>query len=193
MTRQEVEDIDDGRYGIRWDTTVAVYACVACFEETIWRYVFSPDIDDNFGERRIYPTHRDNSSLPERVQTLYTEARKAKYIGPGYYAVGIRRMLEAVCKDQGATGKDLFHKLDDLVKRELIPRPLAELAHQLREYGKLGAHDEAIDVTEDEVPAMEDLAEAILEYLYRAPATLAAVKTSLAGRLAQASSGDAES
>jgi hypothetical protein len=40
----------------------------------------------------------------------------------------------------------------------------------------LGAHDENVDVAPADVPVIDDLADAILEYLYRAPAKLAAVR-----------------
>lgn len=55
-----------------------------------------------------------------------------------------------------------------------------------RKLGNLGAHDDEVEIQAADVPAIEALADAILEYLYRAPATLDAVKGSLDERRAEA-------
>jgi hypothetical protein len=97
--------------------------------------------------------------------------------------------LETVANEEGAEGDDLFEKLDDLARKGRIPEPLAEAAHELRRLGNLGAHDAAIDLGPDDVPAIEDLADAFLEYLYRAPAKVAAVRASVEERKRQAAGG----
>ena len=84
-------------------------------------------------------------------------------------------MLETVCNEEAASGKDLFEKLDDLARKGRIPATLADVAHELRRLGDLGAHDEDVAMAPGDVLIIEDLADAILEYLYRAPAKLAAV------------------
>jgi len=179
--KQEVEDIPE--YGhITSVTQIHVYVCPACEEATVWSLVWSLDIQDEFAHRRLYPTARDRSALPERVRTRLDAALKVKKIEPGFYAVGIRRMLETVCNIEGAAGGDLFAKLDDLAAHGRIPGTLAEAAHELRKVGNLGAHDSEVDVAPEDVPAIEALAEAILEYLYRAPAQLATVRSALASR-----------
>jgi hypothetical protein len=61
--------------------------------------------------------------------------------------------------------------------------PWPKLRTSFASSGNLGAHDaEAADV-----PVIADLAEALLEYLYRAPAQLAAVQAGLAQRKKSAS------
>jgi hypothetical protein len=84
--------------------------------------------------------------------------------------------LTTVCNEEGADGKALFGKLDDLARKNRTPEMLAEAAHQLRRLGNLGGHDEDVAVVAEDVPMIEDLADAILEYLYRAPAKLAALR-----------------
>ena len=63
-------------------------------------------------------------------------------------------MLETVCNQEGANGNDLFAKLDDLAARGRIPDMLAEVAHELRQLGNLGAHDEEVSVAPDDVPVI---------------------------------------
>jgi hypothetical protein len=165
-----------------WQHTVGVYWCPACGEPTVQTWCWSPEMSVEANERVLYPTRRDNTSLPETIGIRLDAAMKVKKIDPGFYAVGIGRMLEAVCKEQGATGKDLFAQLDDLVVMGKMPEPLTAAAHELRKLRNLGAHDEEIDVSADDVALIEALGEAILEYLYRAPAAVAAVRAGLAER-----------
>jgi hypothetical protein len=168
---------------------VAVSRCRACEEVTIWRYVWSDDMGEAFAEERLYPTKRDNSALPEEVRRQLDAALRVKMIDPGLYAVAIRRMLETVFTQQGATGRDLYAKVKYLVDNEGLPTTVADAASRLRDLGKYGAHDEEVEVVAADVPAIEDLANAILEYLYRAPATINALTESVKGRGGTISSG----
>ena len=60
-----------------------------------------------------------------------------------------------------------------------IPKTLTEMANQLKQLRNLGAHDAEDEVTEEDVPIILDFLEVILEYLYVAPAKIAAVQARL--------------
>lgn len=181
-----IKRIEDQRNEITIDTYVEILYCLACDAPVIFQVSWSDDIGETWGERQLYPAGRDNEAIPEKVRTRLEAAGRVKLIEPGLYAVGVRRMLESVAHEEGATGDDLFSKLDDLVRKDRIPAPLAEAAHEIRKLGNLGAHDDEVEIQAADVPAIEALADAILEYLYRAPATLDAVKGSLDKRRAAA-------
>jgi DNA-directed RNA polymerase subunit RPC12/RpoP len=170
---------------IHWKHFVTVYQCVACDEVTISEAYWADEIGEAFAEKTLFPTARDDSAVPERVRNRFAAAIRVRKIDPGFYAIGVRRMLETVCNVEGAQGGTLFAKLDDLAGKGRIPSLLAEIAHELREMGNLAAHDDEIEVAPEDVPLIEDLADAILEYLYRAPAKLAAVQGGMAKRKAQ--------
>ena len=76
----------------------------ATLSSTWWSDELSDPEDES---KIIYPSPRDNSALPPAVRQAYEAALRVKKIDPGLYAVGIRRMLEAVCNDQGVTKGDL--------------------------------------------------------------------------------------
>jgi hypothetical protein len=178
------EDVEyaEGFGEIHWKHFVGVYQCAACDEVTIAELYWPEEIGEVFAEKKLFPTMRDNSAVPERVRSRLDAALKVRKSEPSFYAIGIRRMLETVCNVEKAEGEDLFAKLDDLAAKDRIPALLAEIAHQLRKLGNLAAHDEEIDVAPEDVPLIEDLADAILEYLYRAPAKLEAVRRGLVER-----------
>jgi hypothetical protein len=182
---RSVEDVE-GFGEINWAHTLRIYRCAACDAPTIYEHFWADEFGDSFAVKCLYPTARDNSMVPARVRNRLDAAKKVRKIEPGFYAVGIRRMLETVCNVEEAQGGDLFAQLDDLAKKDRIPAMLAEIAHELRRLGNLGAHDEDVEVAPDDVPVIEDLADAILEYLYRAPAKLKAVKDGIAARKLEA-------
>lgn len=182
----DVESSDehvDGFGFVRWVRKWFLYRCPVCKEPTLKGWWESELTDFQYEEpSQIYPTPRDNSALPESVQKRYDAALKVRKIDPGLYAVGIGRMLEAVCRDQGKTTGDLYDRLEELVQEGVLPEPIGELAHQIRSLRNFGAHDNDFDVEQHDVPAIEDFAEVILEYLYRAPAQLDALRASVEER-----------
>lgn len=171
-------------YGtLDWELRWELFRCPSCREPTLKSWWVSEATDFEFeSPDSVYPTSRDNSALPENVRDRYDRALKVKKIDPGFYAVGIGRMLEAVCRDKGQARGDLNDRLDALATAGVIPEPLAKVAHQLRSLRNFGAHDADVNVIDADVPVIEDFAEAILEYLYRAPAKLRAIDASLKQR-----------
>ena len=60
-----------------------------------------------------------------------------------------------------------------------IPNTLAEMAQQLKKLRNLGAHDAEDEVTNEDVPTIISFLEAILKYLYVAPAKIGTVRARL--------------
>jgi hypothetical protein len=118
----------------------------------------------------IYPAkERLPIGLPADIKKGYEAALRVKSIDANSYAVLLRRVLELVCIDRNAQGKDLYNKLDDLIKKNEIPANLAEVAQGLRDLGNVGAHAVIGEITEKEIPILRALINAVLEYVYSAP------------------------
>jgi hypothetical protein len=182
----ELERGIDTHEGDDWDWAkgVRIAVCPVCKEPSLWTWIWHEGWGDPPEDvARIYPTPRDHSVLPERVKTRLDEALRVRKISPDLYAVQIRRTLEAIANDKEAVGENLFQKLDDLAAKGVIPETLANIAHELRELGNLGAHDAEISVEPADVPVIEGLLDALLEHLYLAPAKLEAVKNLMDQRL----------
>lgn len=158
--------------------------CSTCSRPTLRRTnMMYVEIDTELveGETEIlYPTETAQlSNLPEKIERKYKAALKVRYIEPNACAVLVGRTLEAACNHEGAQGRTLAQKLNYLAQIGRIPNTLAEMARQLKELRNLGAHDAEDEVTEQDVPIILDFLEAILEYLYVAPAKIEAVRTRL--------------
>lgn len=146
------------------DYLLRMSLCSSC--ETI-----NLSVQDDGGEVSVlYPTPaREVEGLPEDVAKAYKAARAVRMIDANAFAVLLGRVLELICLDRKAEGKDLSEQLKDLASKGEIPGPLADMAHQLRFLRNVGAHATLGELTTSEVPILDDLCSAILEYVYTAP------------------------
>lgn len=144
--------------------------CPACKEVELRTYYFHTS--DN-GEREyavLYPTtSKGPLGLPAKIQKEYDAARRVRSASANAYSVLMGRVLELVCEDRKAGGKDLYNKLTDLSGRGEIPSKLVAVADKLRIFRNVGAHAVLGELTEKEVPILDNLSRAILEYVYSAP------------------------
>ena len=119
-----------------------------------------------------WPTVGLHSSVPKRVRHIYNEASRIQQIAPNAFAVQIRRALEAVCIERGATKGNLVHNIQELAKRGEIPKTLAEASDLLRLIGNVGAHAGDRDVHPLQAHALDKFFKVIIEYLYVSPSMI---------------------
>ena len=118
----------------------------------------------------LYPQNASYPiGLPEKILKAFKSAEKVKSIDFNAYAILTRRLLELVCLDRNATGKTLATMLKDLASKNEIPDKLVKVASGLKDFGNIGAHAGSGELTEKEVPIVNALCMAILEYVYSAP------------------------
>jgi Domain of unknown function (DUF4145) len=144
--------------------------CPACKEVTLWKHFehYLLDVEDIKTET-LYPQGLKTSSFPSAIQKAYEAALKARTIDANAYAILLGRMLEVVCEDRKVEGENLYEKLKILAEKGEIPVNLVGVAHGLRMFRNIGVHETLKGLTSDEVPILNDLSKAILEYIYIAP------------------------
>ena len=97
----------------------------------------------------IYPNPEDGRDaidsdhlLPSNLQLIYNETIKSINFGQAVLTgMGIRAIVETVCKDKNANGKDLYAKINDLVKQRVLTKKEADILHELRIIGNEAAHE----------------------------------------------------
>lgn len=130
--------------------------------------------------RRLYPRGPEiappehsvspGSPVPALVQRTYADAWPLRHLNPAAFANQIRRCLEFVCENKGASGGTLAEKLRDLATREVFPSELAEVADLLREVGNIGSHASAREIDVWDAELIDELFCLILRYVYLGPA-----------------------
>lgn len=149
--------------------------CPACFDLSLQEYQWCDAYMESAADTTIeilYPTMKTDDiplGLPANINKALVAAQKVKSIDANAYGVLTRRVLEMVCIDRKAKGINLAEQLEDLARKNEIPNKLVMVAKNIRNLGNIGAHATLGDLTKDEIPILNALSNAILEYVYTAP------------------------
>ena len=166
-------------FEVRGYTTWSILQCPACLKPTLEEYSLT-DTDNFPDEQTLYPSaNAFETNLPLKIAREYVSALRVRDLSKNACAVLIRRTLEVICEHEQAKGKSLNEKIQDLATSGRIPQTLADMAHLSRKIGNFGAHVLEYEITKSDLTIMIDFVEAILEYLYVAPAKIRAVQTRL--------------
>lgn len=130
--------------------------------------------NDAFILEKSYPALRvdfDPAGIPDRIKKTFAEAvtchAEACYAAA---AIMIRRCLEELCEDRGATGPDLKTRITALRTKIVLPNELFDAMDELRILGNDAAHVEAKvydDVGEPQVSIALELTKEILKATYQ--------------------------
>ncbi len=122
----------------------------------------------------------DKENIPDKVLKAFEESIKCHsnscFIAS---AIMIRKTLEEICIDRGATGVNLYKKLQDLGSKILIPQELLEGMNELRLLGNDAAHIEAqtfSEIGKDEIEISLEFAKEILKAVYQYDSLLQKLK-----------------
>ncbi|MEZ4222305.1 MAG: DUF4145 domain-containing protein [Polyangiaceae bacterium] len=165
------EDEQQDSPPVAYGTLYELLSCPKCEQITMrsgfWHDGMEPE---EWSTTIIYPSERPRiQGLPPDVEREFRAAEQVAPISANAYAVLLGRVLDAVCDDRNASGKSLHERLTDLATRQEIPGNLVGMAHNLRQLRNVGAHANLGDLTTQEVPVLEALCRAVLEYVYAAP------------------------
>lgn len=91
----------------------------------------------------------DSTAVPGKIVKTFEEALLCHQVeADTASAMMIRRTLEELCDDQGATGDNLKERIALLGKKITVPKELIDAADELRLLGNDAAHVEAKDFAE---------------------------------------------
>lgn len=156
--------------------------CPACEKIVLRNYGYGPWLDpqDDVVIQTLYPKDPNTiRGLPEGVKKAYEAALRVRSIDPNAFAVLLGRVLDKICEDRKAKGRSLSDRLGDLAQRGEIPSRLSDLAKSLKDLRNVGAHANLGELTSKEIPFLDDLCRAILEYVYSGPELLERVQKHL--------------
>lgn len=131
----------------------------------------------NLNSRQVIITHPsdlipfEKENIPENVLNAFQEAIVSHsnncFVAS---AIMIRKTLEEICKDRGATGKNLYKRLEDLGSKIVVPQELIEGMQELRLLGNDAAHIESNtfdEIGKTEVEISIEFTKEILKAVYQ--------------------------
>lgn len=169
------------------------------FEEYNWRMLICPvckqmsllerytdasmwgeDGQQEYQSDIIYPRKNFiDKDVPLKIRSSFESAVKIKKIDTTLCVIGLRRVLELVCKDKKAPGKTLEEMLQNLVKKNILPPRFDSACEIIRKLGNNAVHgDEAVFYVY-EVDELISVLSVLLTYLYTLPAKLDKLKKKL--------------
>lgn len=174
-------DEDDDEWFVLWDR-YEIIQCLGCKILSLrWESVDQEGwtgSDDSITYKNLatYPHRitgrhplRDVQVVPSKVQKIYRETYQAlsqkQFILAG---IGIRALVEAVCKNREAKGRNLVQKIDGLVNQGVLTSQNAQFLHHLRQMGNKAAHEVEPHSLEELLIAL-DIVENLLSNVYILP------------------------
>jgi len=169
-----VREYSDDSSGTDWEagSVYQLSKCPACDGMTLRSYDWHSGYMDgsDIEYKVLYPLgEKVLRGLPRQIDAAYQAAHKVRNIDANAYGVLLGRVLDLVCEDRKASGRTLDQKLKSLAQNGEIPSKLVDVAAGVRKLRNIGAHANLGDLTVAELPVLDDLTRAILEYVYSAP------------------------
>jgi len=173
----EVPVEDDGATIGYIETDYEVVQCNGCGQPSFRSFWYAsntppeyfklpPDHEQLYPPRLADRRRRDDIRLPESIQLAYFETHKALCSGSNVLTIiGMRAILEAVCRHQGVRKGLLWSKVDKLVEKGVLSRKGANVLHGVRSLGNDAAH-EVKPADQPKLLAAMDTIENLLESVY---------------------------
>lgn len=156
-----------------WDAgwVYQVAKCPACEGITFQRYGYHDALDTGEYEFQCLFPHggKPLRGLPAKIHAGFEAAQRVRNIDANAYGVLLGRVLDAVCVDRQASGTTLDQRLKSLADKGEIPTKLVKVAAGIRKLRNIGAHADLGELTQADLPVLDELTRAILEYVYTAP------------------------
>lgn len=147
----------ESKYGnilIDWGCKNQIIQCLGCETVSFRKVAWNSECMDPYNDAPVYdftyyPAHSEGLTgaieqdwLPLQLQSIYKETifsiENNQYILAG---VGIRAIVEAICKEKNVVGRDLYKKINSLKEEDIVTPDGAHILHKLRVLGNDAAHE----------------------------------------------------
>ena len=166
-----------------------LFACPVCHrvtlrqtysDETMICYRNADDLSYYSEKSILYPlSDIESGSIPSKIKEAYEAALKTKGIDKYVCLMALRRTLELILKDKGATKWGLKDKIEEIAEKGLLPAALKEASSLAKMLGDTAAHDKDLTIEQYDVEAMAEFIGFIIEYLYVVPDKIDSYKRKL--------------
>jgi hypothetical protein len=112
------------------------------FSEEIWQHNQMPHEHLYPSQNQTRDTMKKMELLPSSLIDIYIETVETLNSNLLILSgVGIRAIVETICKDKAVSGKNLKQKIDNLVTKEILTPSDAETLHIFRDLGNDAVHE----------------------------------------------------
>jgi len=172
---QELYDYCDEEPCAKMNYDWFLLECPVCKGITLFQrfsgdYTMDSQGNVKFEDAIVYPSNNAYPNTPYEIVKTYEAAVKSSKVDNEIALIAIRALLEKICKDKGAKGRNLKEKLKDMVRKNYFPATLNDCGEIIREMGNKGAHgDECNKISNRDIAELIDFVETIMFYIYELP------------------------
>lgn len=175
----------DGDWSMQWCDDYQIIECGGCKTKS-FRNVSSnsedcypiSEYEFEYNELELlYPSRIEGRKtlgseeyyLPAKIKSIYKETLTAlNNNSPVLSSIGLRALIETICKEKAAEGNNLYQKIDDLVAKKILTPAGSLILHRIRTLGNDAAH-EVKPHSEKQLGLAMDVVEHILKDVYIIP------------------------
>lgn len=141
--------------------------------------------------KTLYPQSEiDMTGVPENIKTAFESALKVKNIDTAICAMALRRVLEAICKDKGAEGKDLEKMIANMIEHGILPAMFDDACWIIRQLGNSAAHADKKVFSLHQVDQTIEFVQNIINYLYTLPVKMQKLRSDIEAEKKQKQGGN---
>lgn len=176
---------NDHEHSFSWDVHHQIVQCLGCktisFRKATTNSEDYTQVDHDKWDycvvEELYPSRIEGRKgmddkihyLPANVMQIYNETLLAlANQAPILAGIGLRALLETVCKEKKATGSNLLEKIDNLVTAKILTPMSATILHKIRTLGNSAIH-EVKPHSEKQLGLAMDIIEHMLNDVYILP------------------------
>jgi predicted nucleic-acid-binding Zn-ribbon protein len=179
------ESGSDDEYNYHWNNHYQIIRCKGC-SFTSFRNASSNSEDyvqigheeyEYATEEKLYPSRLEGRKdlgdgerfLPPDTRRVYKETLQALVNNsPVLAGIGLRALVETICKERNAAGGNLLAKIDNLAAQHVLTPASATILHKIRSLGNAAAH-EVKPHSERQLGLAMDVVEHLLKDVYILP------------------------
>lgn len=141
-------------------------------DESMQRYDYRGEVEWYKEEKILFPINSlDSNAIPKPIKAAFEATIKSRNIDTNVCLMSLRRTLELILVDKGATKWGLKDKIEEIASKGILPETLKEASSLAKKLGDSAAHGKEIDIEADshDVNSLIEFVEYIIEYLYVLP------------------------
>jgi hypothetical protein len=179
------ESGSEDRYNYYWSNNYQIIFCKGCkiisfrhLSSNSEDYVQVDHDEWTYDEHEaLYPSRLEGRRdigdgarfLPVETRQIYTETLQAlSNNSPVLAGIGLRALVETICKEREAAGRNLLEKIDSLAEQRILTPGSAQILHRVRTLGNAAAH-EVKPHSEKQLGFAMDIVEHLLKDVYIIP------------------------
>lgn len=157
-----------------------LFECPVCHRPVVIRQDTIDFAEYSYEPVSAFPSYLiSTDGIPEEIHSAFEAAIRTKGIDSAICLLSLRRVLEMICKEKGAIGRDLEDKIENLISTGILSSSFSDACWVIRQLGNSAAHADKERIYTYQVEQTIEFVSTIINYLYSMPVRVAKMKSEI--------------